>query len=82
MKAIGALWLLKKHGLVHKSMTLRDLKLYRDIFHPQGNWKDVVKGIMMTEYLVGKRDLSEPIVVHEVKFAIGGTLNIHTGRLE
>lgn len=72
MKAITALTLLKKHRFINQNMRLRDLRFLRRLFEAK-TWEDFIRHIMITEYLVGKRDLTEEIRIPEANFAIGGT---------
>ena len=73
MKAITALGLLKRHGFAHSSLTLRELKRARVILAYR-TWEEFIRGAMLGEYLVGKRDLTEAVSIPEVKLSIGGTL--------
>jgi hypothetical protein len=81
MKAITALTLLKKHKLVHKDLHLARLKWLRKLFGDP-TWESFIHGVLAREYLLGKRDLSKPIIIPEVKMSIGGTMNLSTGALK
>jgi hypothetical protein len=81
MKAITALIILKKHKLVHKDLHLAQLKWLRKLFGDK-SWEEFIQMRLFSEYITGKRDLSKPIIVPEVKMSIGGTMNMHTGKLE
>ena len=71
MKAITALTLLKRHGLAHSSLTLRDLKRARTMFgYP--TWEELIRVSMFGEYLYGKTD--RVIRVPEARFEVGGTV--------
>ena len=80
MKSITALKLLKRHKLVHKDVRLQDLKKLRRMFRID-TWPDYIRYVMQISYLSGKRDLSNPIIIPEVQFAIGGTQCMHCGKL-
>lgn len=77
MKAITALYLLKRHGLIHPGFTLRELKAYKRYatIWRCDTWEDLVKEIMLIRYLSG-RDIDEPIRIPEVGLAIGGTVTV------
>jgi hypothetical protein len=81
MKAITALTILKKHKLVHKHLHLARLKWLRKLFGYK-TWEEFIQMQLFAEYIIGKRDLSKSIIVPEVKMSIGGTMNMHTGKLE
>lgn len=88
MKSITALNLLKKHGLVNKHWTLRSLKWYRRYLIWSGfplddlsTWEGTIRHIMKLQYMAGDMDLTEPITIPEVSFSIGGTVEIHVGRM-
>ena len=73
MEAKEALEILRKHDLVGPYMTLKMLKQFRNVAYPLSTWPRVIRGLMMVEYLVGDKDLTEPIVIPEVNMSIGGT---------
>jgi hypothetical protein len=81
MKAITALMILKKYKLVHKDLHVSKLKWLRKLFGDK-SWEEFIQMRLFSEYITGKRDLSVPIIVPEVKMSIGGTMNMHTGKLE
>ncbi|MDD3962223.1 MAG: hypothetical protein PHT77_10215 [Bacteroidales bacterium] len=78
MKAITAMSLMKKHGLIHNQMRLRDLKMFRRAFGHK-TWPDFIKSQMFAFYLT--KELKTPIIIPEVGFAVGGTMNMETGQL-
>ena len=73
MKAITALVLLKKHGLVHPQMRLRNLKWVKQVLEYR-DWKEFVRYIMFSRYLSGP--LPDEVRIPEVGFSVGGTLRL------
>lgn len=65
MKAISALYLLKRHGLIHANMRLRDLRFLRCVTECK-TWEDLVRWIMLAHYLTGDKDLTDEIRIPEV----------------
>lgn len=79
MKAIRALILLKKNGLVHPEMRLSHLKVFRRL-EGDRTWEEFVRRLMLYAYLGNWVDLSRPIRIPEAGFAIGGTQRIEARR--
>jgi len=85
IKVITALNLLKKHGLVNKHWKIRDLKYFRRYIlytvplDDVTTWEGTIRHIMKLYYLdIDNNDLTEPIIIPEVRFSIGGTLKVDT----
>lgn len=76
MKAISALEEMKRVGLIRSNMTLRELRIYRRIFHKStDSWLDVVKGIGLARYFSDDWPLPEEgIKIFGMQF--GGTLRL------
>lgn len=76
MEAKEALAILQRHGFTGELMTVKRLKQFRNLIYPVSTWPQVIRNIMMNEYLVGDMDLTEEIYIPEVEFGIGGTKTI------